>query len=73
MSLEKYCCFDVRSGMGTVNYDGNFTDVIDTVCRIPKKHAGWLSVRYKGSRYRLFGGIRTNLFISICNPIVARI
>jgi hypothetical protein len=62
----------VRSGKGTVTGvepDVDFTDVIDTIARVPRKHARWESVRYKGKRYQLFGGVRVPWFIDLMNPI----
>jgi len=60
---------DVRSGGGTVNNDGIFNDVITVISRIPKQYSGWETVSYKGKRYHLHGGIRTNHFICLNNPI----
>lgn len=37
--------------------------------RIPQRHNGWESVTYQGKRYQLFGGIRTDEFIDLANPI----
>jgi hypothetical protein len=62
----------IRSGKGTVTVSGEFTDVVDIVYRVPREHAGWQSVAYKGRRYQLHGGIRTPLFITLTNPIRER-
>lgn len=59
----------IRSGRGTVCMDGAFTDVVDTACRNPRQHFGWQSVWYRGRRYQLFGGVRTDHFICLNNPI----
>lgn len=40
-----------------------------TIDRIPRQHVGWQSITYKGRRYRLGGGIRTDYFINLDNPI----
>jgi len=60
---------DVRSGEGNPNIVGDFNDVIEVVERVPRQHKRWQSVKYKGRRYQLFGGIHTNLFICLNNPI----
>ncbi len=59
----------VRSGTGSVNSTGEFTDVIEIVDRSPRRHKGWDSVQYKRKRYQLYGGIRTDYFICLNNPI----
>lgn len=59
----------VRTGKGTVTSNGGFTDVVDTIVRVPRQHSGWKSVRYAGKRYVLHGGIRTDYFISELSPI----
>jgi len=62
--------FDVRTGLGTVRLsDGVFTDVLTTATRAVRQHSGWQSVRYKGQRFQLFGGIHTNWFICLNSPI----
>jgi hypothetical protein len=62
----------VRSGKGTVTRDGHFTDVIEVVSRCVQYHSGWESITYKGKRYQLLGGIRTDWFINAANPIKGR-
>lgn len=64
--------FYVRTGNGSVKNDGTFTDVVEAVTRVVRQHVGWQSVRYNGSRYQLFGGIRTSQFIDLANPILKR-
>lgn len=65
--------FDVRTGLGTINsYTGEFTDVIEKVQRVVRQHHGWQSVTYKGKRYQLLGGVRTNCFICLNSPIKGR-
>lgn len=66
----------VRTGIGTVHrlagtdFDvPDFTDEVEDISRKPQQHAGWESIRYKGKRYQLHGGIRTPFFISLTNPI----
>lgn len=63
---------EVRSGLGTVTHDGEFTDVIDTITRVPKQHKGWESVTYEKRRYQVFGGVRTPYFINLQNPLRRR-
>jgi hypothetical protein len=62
----------VRSGHGTVTRDGEFTDVVDTISRMPKQHKGWESIAYEKRRYEVFGGIRTPYFINLSNPLKRR-
>jgi len=40
--------------------------------RAVRRHRGWESVRYRGKRYQLFGGIRTPLFINLRHPLKGR-
>lgn len=68
----------VRSGQGTLTQrslhhagDG-FTDEIETIERTPRQHSGWQSITYKGKRYQLMGGIRTNFWINLTLPIKGR-
>lgn len=61
--------FFVRTGKGTVLSDGSFTDVVETVSRSVRKHSGWESVRYKGKRYQLHGGVHVFWFICLDHPI----
>ena len=59
-----------RLGLNGVGpWPAEFTDEVEQVDRIPREHAGWQSVRYKGRRYQLFGGIRTAFFICLNSPI----
>lgn len=60
---------DIRTGLGTVRQDGTFTDLVRIARRCPRQHSGWQSVTFEGMRYELHGGIRTNLFICLNNPI----
>lgn len=69
---NKDVVFRVRSGIGTVSDDGSFTDVVATEVRTLRQHSGWQSVAYKGNRYRLGGGIRTDFYICLNNPIKKR-
>ena len=45
------------------------TSPTETATRIPRHHSGWQSVRYKGRRYQLFGGIRGPFYITLDMPI----
>ena len=62
----------VRTGEGDLRHDGTFSDVVETVSRIPSFNAGWQAVTYKGGRYQLFGGVRTAYFICLNSPIKGR-
>ena len=62
----------VRTGFGSLSRGAwivEFTDEREKVSRVPRQHAGWQSIRYKGARYQLHGGIRTSFFINLNNPI----
>ncbi len=66
--------FAVRTGKGGCLFRSNpsvmgFSDTIEYVRRIPRKMSGWECVCYKGKRYQLFGGIHTDYFIDLLNPI----
>lgn len=61
--------FIVRTGHGAVQWDGEFTDAVETADRRPRLHRNWESVTYKGKRYQLFGGIRTPWFICLNHPL----
>lgn len=71
---------EVRTGKGTVRTDSDgkfklwtsFTDTVEIIRRIPRQHARWQSVTYKGKRYQLFGGVHTNYFICLDDPIHKR-
>ena len=58
-SNRGHVTFEVHDGLAAV----------DIQTRIPKHHAGWQSVTYRGRRYQLFGGIRARLFINVNRPI----
>ena len=60
--------FDVRTGEGSLKGDGTFTDTVETIERMPRQNSGYQTVRYKGHRYQLYGGIRTNWFINLQSP-----
>ena len=60
--------FRVRSGKGTVT-GTTFNDIVETVTRTPIKTVRRDRVIYKGKRYQLMGGIRTDYFICLNNPI----
>lgn len=62
----------VRNGDGSLLDNDTFTDEVERIERMPIQHKGWQSVRYKGNRYQLFGGIRTERFISLKLPIGRR-
>lgn len=47
-------------------------DKCETFDATPKQNSGWQSVRFDGNRYVLRGGIRTDFFISLNNPILKR-
>lgn len=64
--------FAVRTGLGTVKEKGQFTDTLQHVRRAVRQHSGWQSVRYAGKRFQLHGGIRTEAFICLNNPICKR-
>ena len=57
------------SGIKLWRSSNPITYLCKTVNRIPRQHVGWQSVVYKGKRYRLGGGIRTDYFINLDNPI----
>lgn len=40
-----------------------------TIERAVRGHSGWISCRYKGKRYQVFGGWVVNNFIDLCNPL----
>lgn len=62
-----------RTGLGTINLHTQiFNDVIEVVDRSHRQHKGWQSVRYKGKRYQLFGGVYTAYFICLNSPIKPR-
>jgi hypothetical protein len=68
--------FVVRTGKGDVsrhqdpkNPMTEFTDSVEIAQRIPRQHAGWQSVTYKGKRYQLFGGTHVFWFICLNSPI----
>lgn len=77
---ESQVLLTVRTGEGTVlpaessfgdpGRGEQFTDTVEHVSRCPRQHSGWESVRYKGKRYQLKGGIRTGPFICLNNPIL---
>ena len=48
---------------------GEFPDAVARIVRRPRSHAGWQSVRYRGRRYQLFGGIRNGHWISLELPL----
>ena len=50
-----------------------FDDGIEWATRKPRIHRGWQSVTYKGERYQLMGGIRTQYWINLRHPIKGRI
>ena len=62
----------VRTGEGDLRSDMTFSDVVETVSRIPTFNVGWQAVTYKGGRYQLFGGVRTPYFICLNSPIKGR-
>jgi hypothetical protein len=53
------------------SFDGSYIEVrkdhalVEVISRKPRQHAGWKSVKYKGKRYQLLGGIRTQQFITL--------
>lgn len=59
----------IRNGDGCLLDNGTFTDEIKRVERVVKHHHGWRSITYQNKRYQLFGGIRTEQFISLRLPI----
>jgi MoaA/NifB/PqqE/SkfB family radical SAM enzyme len=72
MARQEKMTLDVRSGRGNPQPDGSFDDTIETVERSIRQPSGWQSVRYKGQRFQLYGGIRTNWFINVNLPIRKR-
>jgi len=62
----------VRSGDGTGQSHYGFLDVVELIERVPRQHSGWQSINYKGQRYKLWGGIRTNFWINLTMPIKGR-
>jgi len=59
------CSIEVKDG-------NNLFRVLEVIERSIRQHSGWESVRYKGKRYQVFGGIRNPLFIDIANPLRAK-
>jgi len=59
--------FQIRTGTGTINEDGSFSDSIGFDTRSVED--GRRRVRYQGKTYRLMGGIRTPYFICLNNAI----
>ena len=43
--------------------------VKDKIWRVPRQHKGWLSVKYKGVRYQLFGGVHVGRRINLKMPL----
>lgn len=62
----------VRTGEGTVS-GTTFTDIVEEVERAIIYMDGWQKVRYKNRYYALRGGIRTEAFICLNNPLKPRI
>lgn len=70
--MNKY--ITVRSGKGTVElHTGQFTDIVEMIDRVPRQHRNWQSIKYRGKRYQLFGGIHTAHFICLDSPIGKRL
>ena len=44
-------------------------ELVTTIERVPQDRKGYQVIRYKGERYILRGGIRTNHFISLDLPL----
>lgn len=64
--------FVVRSGHGTIYYEGSsakFNDEVMWATRVPTYHSGWWSVRFQNRWYQVFGGVRTPYFICLNSPI----
>lgn len=70
--------FVVRTGHGDVSHDSqrdpknpqtDFTDSVEIAERVVRQHSGWQSVRYKGKRYQLYGGVHVFWFICLNSPI----
>ncbi|HNC58618.1 MAG TPA: hypothetical protein PLP33_24535 [Leptospiraceae bacterium] len=70
--MNDYITISVRTGKGTVSGE-TFTDIVEKVERAPIDMAGWQKIRYKNRYYALRGGIRTEHFICLDNPIKPRI
>lgn len=60
--------FRVRTGKGTLSGE-TFTDIVDTVERRPIARSGYYLVRYKGKKYVLHGGLRTEYHIYLDSPV----
>ena len=41
----------------------------EVIYRVPRDHAGWQSVTYKGQRYQLFGLVHSPYFINLRHPL----
>jgi len=67
-SVILYVCSGKHDYKGTMPESG-FPDVVEQVERTPRQHSRWKSVTYKGIRYQLMGGIRTNYWINLSLPI----
>lgn len=64
--MENKIAIEVRDGgLGTERP----RTVVGTIERVPRDRAGYQVVRYKGQNYILRGGIRTEHFISLDNPL----
>ena len=46
--------------------------LVETIWRVPTERKGYSTVLYKGVRYALRGGIRTEHFISLDLPLKTR-
>ena len=72
MVIEKGIEMKIVSGIKLWRSSNSITYLCKTVSRIPRQHSGWQSVRFDGNRYVLRGGIRTDFFISLNNPILGK-
>ena len=48
---------------------GDYSPVVEYINRVPRQHVNWRSIKYKGKKYQLFGGVRNILHINVDRPI----
>jgi hypothetical protein len=52
------------------SYSPGYTEPV--IRRVPRRHAGWMSITYLGRRYQVLGGERVPYFIKADRPIKGR-
>ncbi len=72
--LEESKCMNMQKvyGVRIKGTECNHCSKCETFDATPRQHTGWQSVKFDGNRYVLRGGIRTNFFISLNNPILKK-